>query len=221
MEKPPLIIFDVNETLLDLSSLKESINSAFAEERAADIWFAELLHYSMVETVRDRYNDFSKIAEAVLSMNANKFGLSFSAKDIKNILKPISKLSPYEDVIPALSGLRSKNMELVAFSNGKTQVLEEQLKFAGIDHFFSGKISVDRCQKYKPHPVAYEYVLQELNTPASATLMVAAHGWDIAGAQHVGMRTAFVERPGKTPYPLASPPELIIKNLTGLVEVFN
>ncbi|WP_295178102.1 hypothetical protein [uncultured Christiangramia sp.] len=45
---PKALIFDVNETLLDLSPLKESINKALGIEYAADIWFAELLQYSLV-----------------------------------------------------------------------------------------------------------------------------------------------------------------------------
>jgi 2-haloacid dehalogenase len=37
--------------------------------------------------------------------------------------------------------------------------------------------------------------------------MVAAHGWDIAGATRTGLRGAFVARPGQIPDPFA-PPEI-------------
>jgi len=42
--------------------------------------------------------------------------------------------------------------------------------------------------------------------------MVAAHGWDIAGATRAGMRGAFVSRPGQSPDPFA-PPEIIADDL--------
>ena len=35
--------------------------------------------------------------------------------------------------------------------------------------------------------------------------MVAAHGWDIAGATRAGLRGAFVARPGQLPDPFAPP----------------
>ena len=68
------IIFDVNETLLDLSPLKNSINSELGDG-AAEVWFARLLHYSLVESITDTYHDFSEIAKAVLQMNAKKANL--------------------------------------------------------------------------------------------------------------------------------------------------
>ncbi|MCG9970555.1 haloacid dehalogenase type II [Christiangramia crocea] len=221
MKRPEVIIFDVNETLLDLEPLKNSVNSALKNDQASDTWFAQLLHYSLVETVKGTYNDFSEIAAAVFKMNAEKHDLSFTESEIKEILNPVSELKPYDDVIPALKRLRSAGMKLVAFSNGKPGVLKDQLEFAEIDHFFSRILSVEACKKYKPHPEAYKYALKEINCSASDAMMVAAHGWDIAGAREVGMSTAFVERPGKSLYPLASAPHLKLKKLTGLAEVFN
>ncbi|MDX1544271.1 MAG: haloacid dehalogenase type II [Christiangramia sp.] len=221
MNRPEVIIFDVNETLLDLEPLKKRINSALKNEQASDTWFAQLLHYSLVETVKGTYNDFSEIAAAVFKMNAEKHDLFFTESEIKEILSPVSALKPYEDVVPALKKLKSEGIQLVAFSNGKPEVLQDQLEFAEIDHFFSRILSVEACKKYKPHPKAYKYALKEMNCSASDAMMVAAHGWDIAGAQEVGMRTAFVERPGKNLYPLASAPDLRLKKLTGLAEVFS
>ncbi|TBW27106.1 haloacid dehalogenase type II [Gramella sp. KN1008] len=221
MKRPEVIFFDVNETLLDLSLLKKSINTALQNEYAADIWFAELLQYSLVETVKATYKDFSEIAAAVFKMNAKKYDLSFTESEIRKILSPVSALKPYEDVVPALRKLKSEGPKLVAFSNGKPKVLQDQLEFAEIDHFFARILSVEACKKYKPHPDAYKYALKELNCSASDAMMVAAHGWDIAGAQQAGMRTAFVKRPGKVPYPLASPPDLKLKKITGLAEAFS
>ena len=51
MLKPKLLIFDVNETLLDMEPLKHSINTALGNQYAFDIWFPQLLQYSLVETL--------------------------------------------------------------------------------------------------------------------------------------------------------------------------
>ena len=46
--------------------------------------------------------------------------------------------------------------------------------------------------------------------------MVAAHGWDIAGAKAAGMQAAFIARPNKAIYPLAIEPDYIVKDLVEL-----
>ena len=51
--------------------------------------------------------------------------------------------------------------------------------------------------------------------------MVAAHGWDVAGAKAAGMQTAFVARPGKALYPLAQAPDYVVKDLTELVKALS
>ncbi len=78
MLKPQLLIFDVNETLLDLSPLKDSINSALENDLGFEVWFPQLLHYSLVETLTGNYRDFSEIAAAVFKMTAEKFNKNFS-----------------------------------------------------------------------------------------------------------------------------------------------
>lgn len=43
--KPKLIVFDVNETLLDLKPLKSKVNQALGNDLAFDLWFSTLLYY--------------------------------------------------------------------------------------------------------------------------------------------------------------------------------
>ncbi|APG60668.1 haloacid dehalogenase type II [Christiangramia salexigens] len=214
---PEAIFFDVNETLLDLTPLKTSINSALESEQAADVWFAQLLQYSLVENNTNSYHDFSEIAAAVFKMNCEKAEKSYSDEEIKNILSPVSKLNAYPEVAKTLKQLKEKGFKLIAFSNGKPDVLIEQLEYAGIKDIFDEILSVEGCKKYKPHSAAYRYALDRAGISAQNSLMVAAHGWDIAGAINAKMQTAFVKRPGKSLYPLAAKPDFEIKTLTGLL----
>lgn len=220
MTKPEAIIFDVNETLLNLEVLKNSINSALQNEYTADIWFSSLLHYSLVETLRGEYHDFSKIAAAVLKMESIKYDKQFTQEEIKKILSPVTKLKPYPDVIPGLGELKALGIKLIAFSNGKPSVLKKQLEFAEISSFFDKILSVDSCRKYKPHPDTYEYALNQINCSPENVMMVAAHGWDIAGAKTAGFKTTFIKRPGKNLYPLAENPDLELEGITSLAKFF-
>ncbi|WP_212745563.1 hypothetical protein [Marinilactibacillus psychrotolerans] len=42
------VLFDMNETLLNLSLLKENFNKHFDDPAIPKYWFAKVLHYSMV-----------------------------------------------------------------------------------------------------------------------------------------------------------------------------
>jgi 2-haloacid dehalogenase len=45
-------------------------------------------------------------------------------------------------------------------------------------------------------------------------MLIAAHGWDIAGALWAGLRAAFLSRPGAQLYPLAPAPEIVEPDLS-------
>lgn len=212
------LVFDVNETLLDLTPLKDSINLALGSKNAAEIWFSQLLHYSLVETVTGHYRDFSELAAAVFQMNAHDHNKNFSDEEVNEILKPITKLGPYPDVMKGLNALRESGFHLLAFSNGKPDVLKKQLEYSGLNVYFNKIFSVDACRKYKPHPDAYNYVLETGSLVKEETMMVAAHGWDIAGAQRAGLKTAFIQRPGKQIFPLAEKPTIETSNISTLAE---
>ena len=187
-------------------------------EQAANIWFAELLQYSLVESITGNYADFSEIATAVLKMNSKKYGLQLSNDELKKTLSPISKLKAYEDVKPGLEKLKTAGFQLIAYSNGKPSVLEEQLKFAEIDSYFHEVLSVESVQKYKPHPATYQFAVERSSSNKENCMMVAAHGWDITGAIRAGLRTAFIEREGKFLYPLAADPDISTKNILTLAQ---
>lgn len=213
MIKPKLLIFDINETILDMSPLKDSINKTLKNDWAFDMWFPTLLQYSLVETITKNYKDFSEIAEATLKMIAIKLDIKLSEEDVKKTLSSITKLSPYPEVAHSLKILNEKGFKLVALSNGKPQVVSDQLKYAKIHHFFDKVLSIEEVKNYKPHTSTYHCAYSLMNILPEDTMLIAAHGWDIAGANRAGIQAAFISRPGKSLYPLATEPELIGSNL--------
>ena len=47
----PLIVFDVNETLLDLGTMEPTFERIFGEKSAMRLWFANFIMYSAALTV--------------------------------------------------------------------------------------------------------------------------------------------------------------------------
>ena len=220
MTNPRLIIFDVNETLLDMSPLLSKIGEKFQNHTIAELWFSKLLHFSLVETTSGNYNDFTEIAKAILKMLAEENETELKKSEIEEILKTVRNLKSYPDVKPGLSKLNSSGYNLVALSNGKPDVLKDQLQNAGIADLFKSFYSIEDVKKYKPHAATYNYVLDTENTDATSALFVAAHGWDLYGAQSNGLSTAFVKRPGKALYPLAKKPDFTFSTIEELAQKF-
>jgi len=72
MASLPLIVFDVNETLLDLQTMEPTFERIFGDKRAMRPWFANFIMYSAALTVAGCYVPFTDIGSAVVKMLADK-----------------------------------------------------------------------------------------------------------------------------------------------------
>jgi 2-haloacid dehalogenase len=214
--RPEALIFDVNETLLDLSKVQDAFSQAFQNDYAFKYWFQLLLHYSLVDTLTGQFHDFKQIGEAVLSMTEEFFGHSLSAEKKQTLLQTMVQIDPHPDVEQGLSLLKEAGFRLFTLTNSPDETLKKQMEATGLDAFFEATWTVNAVKRYKPHPDTYGQVLRKLDLRPDHTMLIAAHGWDIAGAAHVGMKTAFIHRKGQALYPLSSPPDLQGKTLIDL-----
>ncbi len=218
MQKPGLLIFDVNETLLSMKPLKEKVNTLLGTEQGFKIWFGMMLQYSLVDTVIKDYHQFPKIAEAALHMAAETLSVSLAEADVKQALTYVTQLPAHADVAPALNKLKNAGYRLVTLTNSPPQTLKDQLSFAGLTEFFEKALSIDAVKKYKPDADTYSYAAQTCGVEVSASMLVAAHGWDVAGATAAGLKTAFVSRKGQSLYPLVAKPDMVVKDLEELAD---
>ncbi|OFC72583.1 haloacid dehalogenase type II [Alteromonas confluentis] len=218
--KPKVIVFDVNETLLDLENMRESVGEALnGQEELLPLWFSTMLHYSLVSTVSGEYQDFGKIGVAALMMVAQNNNIDITEEQAKEaIVTPLLSLPPHADVKSGLTELKKQGFKLVSLTNSSNYGVKTQFENAQLTDFFEARYSIEDIQIYKPDLRAYEWALAKLGVKPEEALMVAAHGWDVAGAKAAGMQTAFVARPGKALYPLAQKPDYIVKDLGELVE---
>jgi 2-haloacid dehalogenase len=70
MPERPIIVFDVNETLLNLDALGPTFDRIFNDPAAMRRWFAGLITYSEALTLSGVYVPFTDIGGAVLRMLA-------------------------------------------------------------------------------------------------------------------------------------------------------
>lgn len=216
--KPKLLIFDVNGTLLNMESIKEAINYAYKHPGAFTQWFSWLLQYSLVDTVTKSYHPFSEIAKASLQMTADSLQANIDEAFMEDILKSMQQLPPYPEILKVLTMLKQAGYKMVTLTNSAPAAQQKQLEFAQLKDFFEDTFSVDEVKLYKPHPETYEYVLDKMDVKPKEAMLIAAHGWDIAGAVRAGLQAAFIARKEQALYPLAEKPRFVCDNLISLAE---
>jgi 2-haloacid dehalogenase len=216
---PRVCVFDVNETLLDLSAMDVAFARPFSNPAAARrAWFAQMIQSALVGIVTDRYADFTQVGRAALLMTAARENIILTDEEIHSILGAIRRLPPHPDVRGALERLRDAGLRLAALTNSTQQVAEAQLAHAGIRDFFEQVLSADSVRRLKPAPEPYRMAAEKLGVPIGQVRLIAAHPWDVAGALHSGCAAAFVGRPGMPFDPLVERPDIVGETLTDVAE---
>jgi 2-haloacid dehalogenase len=207
IKNKPALVFDVNETLLDMSPLKDKVNALLNNNQGFRIWFGTLLHYSTVSNNVDQYYNFTELAACTLKMTAHSLEIETSEAAIKDALSVITQLQTYPDVIEGLKLLKDNGFRLITLTNSPDKALQAQLNNSKITEFFEHALSVDSIKKYKPAEETYIWAAQKLELHPSDMMMIAAHGWDMAGATHAGLQTGFIAREGQALYTLSAEPD--------------
>jgi 2-haloacid dehalogenase len=203
------LLFDVNETLLDLAALDPHFERVFGDASVRSVWFESMIQSAMLGIITDTYHDFGAVAKGALSVVADQRGVALSDADAGAILGGIRELPPHPDVAEGLSLLQGAGVRLAALTNSALNVAEAQLNSAGLAGYFERILSADTVGRLKPAPEPYRHAAAELGVPVGELRLVAAHGWDVAGALQAGAKAAFVARPGKSLDPLSPAPDLV------------
>ncbi|CAI3951314.1 haloacid dehalogenase type II [Alteromonas macleodii] len=219
LRAPKVIFFDVNETLLDLTAMRSSVGEALGgRDDLLPLWFSTMLHHSLVDSTTGRFHTFGEIGVASLLMVAEIEGIELTKAQAKTaIVTPLRSLPPHPDVRDGLQALKNKGYKLVSLTNSSNQGVYTQFKNADLLSYFDERLSVEDINLYKPDTRTYEWAIEKMSIAAEDAMLVAAHGWDIAGAKQAGWQAAFIARPGKVLYPLAIAPDTVVSGLDELV----
>ena len=208
LRKPKVLVFDVNQTLLDLNALRPQFARLFGDGKALDEWFNLLLQYSLVVTVTDSYTDFGSVARAVLQMMANTKGVNVSADDESRVIQGLLSLPPHPDVTENLKRLRTAGFRMVTLTNSSPAAVKAQLQNSGLAQYFDESISVESVRRFKPDLQVYRSAAAHLGEQPEDLLLIAAHAWDVFGAMKAGWQAALLTRSGVAPFPLSPVPQL-------------
>lgn len=213
MATQPLIVFDVNETLLDLRVLEPVLERIFRDKGAMRLWFANLILYSTALTLAECYVPFTDIGAAVMKMLGDAGGISITETDKKELLETFSTMPPHPEVPAALRKLRREGFRLFTLTDNLLEVQTRQLRHGGLLDFFEGRFSADAAGHHKPSPHAYAYVQARLAVAPSELFLVACHTWDTLGAVAAGWGAALIKRQGNELLGVGPQPQIVGKDL--------
>lgn len=82
---PSVLVFDVNETLIDIESIAPLFGELFGDERVLREWFGQLVMYSMTATLAESYVDFFTLGQGVLHMLADIYRVDVTDDDVHRL----------------------------------------------------------------------------------------------------------------------------------------
>lgn len=210
-----LIAFDVNETLLDVSAMAGPFRETMGADVTVGEWFARLLHRSLLANHLDAHRSFAQLGTEALLWMAGRGSTDLDPEQAAGLVAHMTRLPPHADVPGALESLRGRR--LVTLTNGSLEAVSAQLANAGLDGYFERSLSVDAVGRFKPDPEVYRFAARTCEVAIDRMLLVAAHDWDVAGAQAAGAKGCFVRR---QPWGLEGfTPDLQIDDIGGLIAV--
>jgi 2-haloacid dehalogenase len=218
MTARPLIVFDVNETLLDLRTMEPTFERIFGDKGAMRLWFADLILYSAALTVAGCYIPFTDIGSAVMKMLADAQGIKIGDADKKELTDKFSTMPPYPEVPAALRKLRNAGFRLFTLTDNLLEVQTRQLEHGGIVDLFERRFSADEVKHHKPSPQAYAHVESELGVTPSELCLIACHTWDTLGAVAAGWQGALIKRVGNDVLGVGPQPHFVGDDLNDVAD---
>ncbi len=210
---PKVIVFDVNETMLDLRALDPHFARVFGDAGVRRLWFQQFVQNFLLTIVMGRYVEFGTIGRGALDMVAERLGRSLTDDDRRQILGTVRALPPYPEVRESLERLKAAGLRIGTLTNSTKQVAEAQMQNAGLIDLFEHVLSADEVKRLKPAAEPYRMAAGRFGVPIGEVRLVAAHAWDVVGAMSTGCKAAFVARPGMVLDPLHPPPDVVGRDL--------
>jgi 2-haloacid dehalogenase len=211
--RPSVVAFDVNETLLDLSPVRAALIELGQPADLLPAVFARTLLTGMAGALVGNWFPFRAAFDAALAQ-ASELG----PRERAEVADAFSELVPHPDVEPALRRLTEAGVRVVTLSHGSTGVAEAALTRGGLTALVERSLSSESIRAWKPAPQAYLWAAGSCDVAPRRLALVAAHGWDVQGAQRAGLTGAWFPRAERSYPAVYDAPHVPATDLAGAVD---
>lgn len=195
------VFFDFMGTCLDWhSSVVQAFPPAIHNKTASDLALEWRKQYFIANNQRYVHGLAPEDIDITLARVLNSVLEQF--QDVKSHLDANAKQRLVEawhsqpgwpEVQQAIRGIREDlGLEVFVHANGTTRLQLDLTRSSGLN--FNMLFSSQLLGVYKPAPEAYQKALQLVKLQPEEVVLVAAHAYDLRGAQKVGLRTIYIHR---------------------------
>lgn len=188
------VVLDVNETLFGLDAVRERMATVNLDPDLLPLWFAEVLRDGFALAAAGRFAAFPDLARARL--RAHLAAAGGDPDRASEVLGGFEAVTAHDDVRSGLPRLRSAGLRVGTMTNGTAAITAGFLEREGLADAVDEVMDVSEVGAWKPARPPYLYAAGRLGAALDATLMVAVHPWDVAGAVAAGLRGAWINRGG-------------------------
>ena len=219
------LTFDIFGTVMDLTGSLAGPAGEFLAANGSGLtgqsFYADWRERQRIEQYQDNllmlgHSGYLETCRRAFVYCLKKHNVAYTAEGVREFMQVYMDLRPYPDAIEGLNALASR-YRLVALSNGEQWYLERLLA-NNVPVEFDAIISVDQVGAFKPSPGIYRKAIQRLKCEPGEIMMVAAHAFDILGAQACGFRGAYVNRYGLPTEDSEYQPDIVVDNFVELAE---
>ena len=217
------LALDIFGTVMDLSGSLAGPTGDFlaahGSKMSGEAFYAEWRERQRIEQYQDNllmlgHSGYLETCRRAFVYCLKKHDVGYTDEAVREFMQAYDGLRPFGDAIQGLRELAGR-YKLVALSNGEQWYLDELLG-NNVPVGFDAIISVDQVGAFKPSPGIYRKAVQRLGCEPSEIMMVAAHSFDILGAQACGFRAAYVNRYGLPTEESEYQPDIIVEDFVEL-----
>lgn len=216
--KVKAVVLDVFETLFSIEPLVEKLRAAGLPSSALQVWFARVLRDAFALEVTGEYKTFREMAGARIETLMSEQELEPKKSTIDQIVKAFADLPAHPDVKPGLQLLHDANVRIATLTNGSAETIERLFRNAKLENFVERYISIDEVKHWKPSRKVYLHAAETLHVDPAQLALVAAHDWDIQGANQADLITGFIARKGQAFSAVMKKPEVSGGSLEEVVQ---
>ena len=191
--RPEVVAFDVNETLLDLAPVRAALVELGEPASVLPTVFARTLVIGFATAATGGWCRFRDAFEDALAQTTG-----LDPADRSRMADAFGQLSPHPDVEPALRLLAGAGVRAVTLSHGSPGVAEAGLSRGGVLPLVERTLTSESIRAWKPNREVYLWAAGKCGVPPERLALVAAHGWDVQGAQRAGLTGAWFPRSEQT-----------------------
>lgn len=220
--RPSVIIFDVNETLSDMSPLAQRFVDVGAPGAMFPTWFAGVLRDGFALTMTGTPKPFVEVASGVLAQALAPVELDRPMTEaIEHVIAGFGTLDVHPDVVDGVKALAAAGFRLVTLTNGSVDISSGLLERAGIRDRFEATLSVETGGPWKPAASAYAYALETCKITVDQAALVAVHPWDVHGAIRAGLTGVWLNRDDRSYPDRFTSPSLTVTALPELADAWS